>query len=51
MVWKIVEHRVHVDERRENLWGGLPQKRDIINEKDREAILKWWETATTISPI
>ncbi len=42
-----------MDETRKKLWGGLHQKHhyDIISEGDREVILKWWETITTIAPI
>ncbi len=42
MVQKAMEHHVHVDETRENLWGGflLKRRRDIISEGDHEAILK-----------
>jgi hypothetical protein len=44
---------VHVDEIRENLWGGLPRKRCcvVINEWHHELVLKWWETSTNVSPI
>lgn len=42
MVQKAMERHVHVDETRENLWGGFFWKHrcDIISEGDCEAILK-----------
>jgi DNA polymerase sigma len=44
--------KVHVDETNENIWVGLPRKWhcDVIDEKDSELIMRWWDTATTISP-
>ncbi len=38
-----MECHVHVDETKHQY--------DIISEGDCEAIFKWWETITTISPI
>jgi hypothetical protein len=37
----------------ENIWGGLPRKQccDLFDEKDHDLILRWWNVATTISPI
>jgi hypothetical protein len=37
----------------ENIWDGLPWKQhcDLLNEKDRGLILRWWNAITTISPI
>jgi hypothetical protein len=53
MVIKTMLQCVHVDEIRENLWGGLLSKRhcDVINERDHKLVLKWWETSTNVSPI
>jgi hypothetical protein len=49
---KVRTRNVHVDEINENIWGGLPRKwhYHVIDEKDHELIMIWWDTATTISP-
>lgn len=47
----IVVRRIHVHHTCENIWGSLPKKHqcDVVNDEDRELIMKWWETSTTIS--
>ncbi len=49
---KMVVRCIHVDHTCENLWGGLPKKHrcDVVNDEDRELIMKWWETSTIVSP-
>jgi hypothetical protein len=53
MIRKALEHHVHVDETKENMWGGLLRKRrfDMISEGDCHKVLKWWETNTIVSLI
>lgn len=48
---KALIRKVHVDETNENVWVGLPRKWhcDVIDEKDCELIMRWWDNATTIS--
>lgn len=52
-IWKVINIKIHGDQRSDNFWGGLPRKCwcDVINVEDWELILKWWETSITISPI
>jgi hypothetical protein len=51
-IQKTMVRCIHVHHIGENIWGGLPRKHqcDVVNDEDRELIMKWWETSTTISP-
>jgi hypothetical protein len=51
-IQKVVVRHIHVHHIGENIWGGLPKKCqcDVVNDEDRELIMKWWETCTIISP-
>jgi hypothetical protein len=50
---KAVVRRAYVDDVGEKFWGGIPRKNrnDRVSEEDRQKIMSFWDTATTISPI
>lgn len=50
---KAVVRRAYIDDVGEKFWGGIPRKNrnDRVSEDDRQKIMSFWDTATTISPI
>lgn len=50
---KAIMGRIYVDLIRENIWGRLLWKTrsNVMDEIDRQLILHFWETTSTISPI
>jgi isochorismate hydrolase len=51
-IQKEMVRRMHVHYTDENIWGGLCKKCqcDVVNDEDRELIMKWWETSLVVSP-
>ena len=50
---KAIVRRAYIDDIGEKFWGGMPRKHrnDCVNEDDRQKIVNFWDTSTTISPI
>lgn len=50
---KAIVRRAYIDNIGEKFWGGMSTKHrnDCVNEDDRQKIVNFWDTSTTISPI